>query len=60
VPFAGFRPNHPAGIAVIIINSKWHSAYPTNAHERRGKEDCPARKVEAMLSGLRTSFADER
>jgi len=21
-------------IAVIIVNSKWHSAYPTNAHER--------------------------
>ena len=38
---------HPGGyslferereIAVIIINSKWHSSYPTNAHERRGKE----------------------
>src|SRR5581483_9608576 len=25
-------------IAVVVINSKWHSAYPTNAHERRGKE----------------------
>src|SRR5271169_1419917 len=34
---------HPGGyslserereIAVIVINSKWHSAYPTNAHER--------------------------
>ena len=24
-------------IAVIIINSKWHSIYPTNAHERSGK-----------------------
>src|SRR5437016_13209012 len=41
---------HPGGyslserereIAVVIINSKWHSAYPTSAHERRGKEvDC--------------------
>src|SRR5260370_35530356 len=38
---------HPGGyslserereIAVIIINSNWHSSYPTNAHERRGKE----------------------
>ena len=48
-------------IAVIIINSKWHSAYPTNAHERRGKEvGVPAEKAEAMLSGLPTSFADER
>ena len=61
---------HPGGyslserereIAVIIINSKWHSAYPTNAHERRGKEvGLPAEKAEAMLSGLPTSFADER
>src|SRR5246127_4100941 len=36
-------------IAVCIINSKWHSAYPTNAHERRGKE-----------VGLPSSFSDER
>ena len=48
-------------IVVIIVNSKWHSAYPTNAHERRGKEvGLPADKVEAMLSGLPTSFSDER
>jgi 4-carboxymuconolactone decarboxylase len=61
---------HPGGyslserereIAVIIINSKWHSAYPTNAHERRGKEvGLPADRVEAMLAGLPTSFSDER
>jgi 4-carboxymuconolactone decarboxylase len=48
-------------IAVIIINSKWHSAYPTNAHERAGKAaGLPADKVEALLSGLPTSFADKR
>ena len=48
-------------IAVCIINSKWHSAYPTNAHERRGKEvGLPADKVEAMLAGLPASFSDER
>ena len=48
-------------IAVIIINSKWHSAYPTNAHERRGKEvGLPADKVEALLSGLLASFDDKR
>jgi 4-carboxymuconolactone decarboxylase len=48
-------------IAVIIITSKWHSAYPTAAHERRGKEmGLPADKVEAMLSGLPTAFEDER
>ena len=61
---------HPGGyslserereIAVCIINSKWHSAYPTNAHERRGKEvGLPADKVEALISGLPTSFSDSR
>jgi 4-carboxymuconolactone decarboxylase len=61
---------HPGGyslserereIAVVIINSKWHSAYPTAAHERRGKEvGLGADKVEAMLAGLSTSFPDER
>ena len=67
-PFGGhFQPGNYSlsererEIAVIIINSKWHSAHPTNAHERRGKEvGLPADKVEAMLSGLPTSFADER
>jgi 4-carboxymuconolactone decarboxylase len=48
-------------IAVIIINSKWHSIYPTNAHERAGKAaGLPAEKVEALLSGLPTSFDDKR
>ena len=48
-------------IAVVIINSKWHSVYPTNAHERAGKAaGLPDDKVEAMLSGLPTSFDDER
>jgi 4-carboxymuconolactone decarboxylase len=48
-------------IAVCIINSKWHSNYPTNSHERRGKEvGLPADKVEALISGLPTSFTDTR
>ena len=48
-------------IAVVIINSKWHSIYPTNAHERAGKAaGLPAEKVEALLSGLPTSFDDRR
>jgi 4-carboxymuconolactone decarboxylase len=48
-------------IAVCIITSKWHSAYPTNAHERRGKEvGLPSDKVEALVAGLETSFQDER
>src|SRR6266404_2171494 len=61
---------HPGGyslserereIAVIIINSKWHSAYPTNAHERRGKEvGLPADKVEAMRAGSRKGFTTVR
>src|SRR6266702_4287191 len=48
-------------IAVCIINSKWHSAYPTSAHERRGKEvGLPADKVEALISGLAAAFANSR
>ncbi|MGH7036958.1 MAG: carboxymuconolactone decarboxylase family protein [Stellaceae bacterium] len=48
-------------IAVCIINSKWHSVYPTNAHERAGKAaGLPADTVEAILSGLPTSFGDPR
>ena len=65
-PFGGhFQPGNYSlsererEIAVIIINSKWHSAYPTNAHERRGKEvGLPTDKVEKLLSGLPTSFDD--
>ena len=48
-------------IAVCIINSKWHSPYPTNAHERAAKAaGLPNDKVEAILSGLQTSFDDKR
>lgn len=48
-------------IAVVIINSKYRSVYPTGAHERAGKAaGLPADKVEAMLSGLPTSFDDTR
>ena len=48
-------------IAVVTINSKWHSIYPTNAHERAAKAaGLPADKVEAMLSGIPTSFSDKR
>jgi 4-carboxymuconolactone decarboxylase len=64
---AHFHPGHYSlsererEIAVCIINSKWHSAYPTNAHERRGKEvGLPAEMVEALIAGLPASFADER
>jgi 4-carboxymuconolactone decarboxylase len=47
---------HEREIAVCIINSKWHSIFPTNGHERAGKAaGLPADKVEAIFSGLPTS-----
>jgi 4-carboxymuconolactone decarboxylase len=48
-------------IAVLVITSAWHSAYPTAAHERRGQEvGLPAAAVEAIVAGRPTSFADAR
>ena len=48
-------------IAVVVITSAWHSAYPAAAHERRGKEvGLPAPTVEAMVAGLPVSFPDAR
>jgi len=48
-------------IAVIVITSKWHSAYPNAAHEKRGKEvGLPAASVEAIIAGLPASFTDAR
>jgi len=48
-------------IAVCVITSHWHSAYPTSAHERIGKQaGLPAAKVEAIVGGLPTSFDDAR
>lgn len=48
-------------IAVCIINSKWRAAYPTEAHERHAKAaGVPAEKIDAILSGLHTSFEDTR
>jgi 4-carboxymuconolactone decarboxylase len=52
---------YPNASAVLVITAKWHSAYPNNAHEKRGKEvGLPADKVEAIVAGLPTSFADAR
>ena len=46
---------------MVVITSKWHSAYPNNAHEKRGKEvGLPAASVEAIIAGLPTSFQDAR
>ena len=37
-------------IAVVVITSKWHSAYPNNAREKRGKEvGLPDAAVEAIM-----------
>jgi 4-carboxymuconolactone decarboxylase len=48
-------------IAVLIITSRWSSAYPMTAHEKRGKEvGLPADAVEAIIAGRPTSFADAR
>ena len=48
-------------IIVNIVNSHWHSAYPTSSHERAAKAaGIPVEKVEAILSGLPTSFEDKR
>src|SRR5579872_6453892 len=48
-------------IAVLVITAKWHSAYPNNAHEKRGKEvGLPDAAVEAIVAGLPTSFPDAR
>lgn len=67
-PFGGhFHPGHYSltererEIAVCIITSHWHSAYPTGAHERIGKQaGLPATKVDALLGGIAVSFDDER
>jgi 4-carboxymuconolactone decarboxylase len=48
-------------IAVVVITSRWHSAYPTAAHEKRGKEvGLPAATVEAIIAGLPASLSDPR
>ena len=48
-------------IAVVVTTSRWNSAYPTAAHEKRGKEvGLPVATVEAMIAGLPVSFTDSR
>ena len=48
-------------IAVLVITSAWRSAYPTAAHEKRGKEvGLPAAAVEAIVGGRPASFPDAR
>ena len=48
-------------IAVLVMTGRWHSAYPTAAHEKRWREvGLPAAAVEALVAGQPTSFADPR
>src|SRR6266436_1584113 len=48
-------------IAVVIINSKWHSIYPTNAHERAGKAaGLPDDKGEQVIYEMATCLANSR
>jgi 4-carboxymuconolactone decarboxylase len=48
-------------IAVLVICSKWGAVYPTNAHERRGKEvGLPAAVVEAIVAGRPAVLTDAR
>ncbi len=48
-------------IAVLVICSQWGSVFPTNAHERRGKEvGLPTDIVESIVAGRPATFTDER
>lgn len=48
-------------IAVLVINAKWNSDYPTTAHERRGKEVGLAQEaVEAIIAKRPATFSDAR
>ena len=48
-------------IAVCVVNSHCRSGYPTSSHEGSAKAaGLPSDKVEAILSGLTTSFSDKR
>ena len=62
-----FTPGHSSvsererEIAVLVMTSAWHSAYPTAAHEKRGREvGLETASVEAIVAGLPTSFLDPR
>jgi 4-carboxymuconolactone decarboxylase len=48
-------------ITVLVICSTWGSVYPTNAHERRGKEvGLPPAVVDAIVAGRPAALTDER
>lgn len=48
-------------ITVLVICSQWNAVFPTNAHERRGKEvGLPATVVEAIVAGREPTLTDAR
>ncbi len=49
-------------IATNLVNARWLAAYSNYEHEMIGEEagELPARKVEAIIAGLPTSFNDPR
>src|SRR5258708_8975447 len=48
-------------IAVCVITSRWHSAYPTAAHERLANQvGLPSAKADAMIGGMPTAVDDGR
>ena len=48
-------------IAVLVMCSTWNAVYPTNAHERRGKEvGLPVDVVEAIVAGRPATLTDAR
>jgi len=62
-----FRPSHHSlsqrerELAVCIIASKWHTPYTIYAHETFAKNSgMPPEMIDAVISGLPASFANER
>ena len=62
-----FTPGHSAlsererEIVVLVVCSQWGAVYPTNAHERRGKEvGLPATVVETIVAGRPAALSDKR
>ncbi len=62
-----FRPSHHSlsqrerELAVCIIASKWHTPYTIYAHETFAKNyGMPPEMIDAVISGLPASFANER
>jgi 4-carboxymuconolactone decarboxylase len=61
------RPSHNSlslrerELAVCIITSKWHAPYTIYAHEVFAKlSEMPPEMIDAVISGLPASFANER